>query len=71
MLKCENLPSTNSTKSGTPHIFSKTSTSLGKIYSFAFFEYFDAFEIDASIANFVHYGETRLDDFTRIMIIVK
>ena len=32
MLKCENLPSTNSTKSGAHYNFSKTSTPLGPIY---------------------------------------
>ena len=28
--------------------------------SFSFFKYFDAFELDVNIANFVYYGKTRL-----------
>ena len=28
--------------------------------SFSFFEYFDAFELDVNVVNFVHYGKTRM-----------
>ena len=28
--------------------------------SFSFFKYFDAFELDVNIVNFVYYGKTRL-----------
>ena len=27
--------------------------------SFSFFKYFDAFELDVSVVNFVYYGKTR------------
>ena len=33
-----------------------------KITSFSFFKYFDAFELDVNVVNFVHYGKTRLRD---------
>ena len=29
--------------------------------SFSFFKYFDAFELDVNVVNFVYYGKTRLD----------
>ena len=28
--------------------------------SFSFLEYFDAFELDVNVVNFVYYGKTRL-----------
>ena len=28
--------------------------------SFLFFKYFDAFELDGNVVNFVYYGKTRL-----------
>ena len=28
--------------------------------SFSFFKYFDAFELDVNVVNFVYYGKTRL-----------
>ena len=28
--------------------------------SFSFFEYFDAFELDVNVVNFVYYGKTLL-----------
>ena len=28
--------------------------------SFSFFKYFDAFELDVNVANFVYYGKTRI-----------
>ena len=28
--------------------------------SFAFFKYFDAFELDVNVVNFVYYGKTRM-----------
>ena len=28
--------------------------------SFSFFKYFDAFELDVDVVNFVYYGKTRL-----------
>ena len=28
--------------------------------SFSFFKYFDAFELDVSVVNFVYYGKTRM-----------
>ena len=28
--------------------------------SFSFFEYFDAFELDVNVVNFVYYGKTRV-----------
>ena len=31
-----------------------------KITSFSFFKYFDAFELDVNVVNFVYYGKTRL-----------
>ena len=33
-----------------------------KITSFSFFKYFDAFELDVNVVNFVYYGKTRLTD---------
>ena len=30
--------------------------------SFSFLEYLDAFELDASVVNFVYYGKTRFSD---------
>ena len=30
--------------------------------SFSFFKYFDAFELDVNVVNFVYYGKTRLRD---------
>ena len=29
--------------------------------SFSSFEYFDAFELDVSVVNFVYYGKTRME----------
>ena len=31
-----------------------------KMTSFSFFKYFDAFELDVKVVNFVYYGKTRL-----------
>ena len=28
--------------------------------SFSFFKYFDAFELDVNVVNFVYYGKTRI-----------
>ena len=28
--------------------------------SFSFFEYFDVFELDVNVVNFVYYGKTRM-----------
>ena len=28
--------------------------------NFSFFKYFDAFELDVNVANFVYYGKTRM-----------
>ena len=28
--------------------------------SFSFFKYFDAFELDVNVVNFVYYGKTRM-----------
>ena len=30
--------------------------------SFSFFKYFDAFELDVNVVNFVYYGKTRTKD---------
>ena len=30
-----------------------------KMTSFSFFKYFDAFELDVNVVNFVYYGKTR------------
>ena len=32
-----------------------------KITSFSFFKYFDAFELDVNVVNFVYYGKTRMN----------
>ena len=29
--------------------------------SFSFFKYFDAFELDVNVVNFVYYGKTRMN----------
>ena len=34
---------------------------LEKMTSFSFFKYFDAFELDVNVVNFVYYGKTRID----------
>ena len=31
--------------------------------SFSFFKYFDAFEFDVNVVNFVYYGKTRVRNF--------
>ena len=31
-----------------------------KMTSFSFFKYFDAFELDVNVVNFVYYGKTRV-----------
>ena len=31
-----------------------------KMTSFSFFEYFDAFQLDINVVNFVYYGKTRM-----------
>ena len=31
-----------------------------KMTSFSFFEYFDAFQLDVNVVNFVYYGKTRI-----------
>ena len=31
--------------------------------SFLFFEFFDAFELDVNVVNFVYYGKTRLGHY--------
>ena len=33
--------------------------------SFSFFEYFDAFELDVNVVNFVCYGKTRMESELR------
>ena len=32
---------------------------------FSFFKYFDAFELDVNVVNFVYYGKTRLDPYVQ------
>ena len=32
---------------------------------FSFFEYFDAFELDVNVVNFVYYGKTRMESELR------
>ena len=32
-----------------------------KMTSFSFFKYFDAFELDVNVVNFVYYGKTRME----------
>ena len=41
-----------------------------KITSFSFLEYFDAFELDANVVNFVHYEKTRINQILHFDIIV-
>ena len=32
-----------------------------KMTSFSFFKYFDAFELDVNVVNFLYYGKTRAE----------
>ena len=36
--------------------------------SFSFFKYFDAFELDVNVVNFVYYGKTRMFKFLNFHI---
>ena len=36
--------------------------------SCSFFKYFDVFELDVNVVNFVYYGKTRLAHFTRLCL---
>ena len=41
--------------------------------SFSFFKYFDAFELDVNVVNFVYYEETRMNNhstsvFTKMLV---
>ena len=39
-----------------------------KMTSFSFFKYFDAFELDVNVVNFVYYGKTQLSIYKHYAI---